>query len=252
MHVQVLVGTQAAAEEDVLLGRGQVAVLEEPFAVRGRVDRVVGLVALLRSTGELAHDDGLLRLVVALRVEMARLDNAGVRDVFVVVVHHRRALEVPDVEHLFFEVDGAPGQIAFGVVEVAVNGSGVNDRDVADDLALAVLVGLIEEVRVEPDLDVGVFGHLLDPRRVAVGRQALVLVVEVPVVVVVAHRKAGDDARGQVLRIRLPLLAGVVLDERLVERAADQLDALVVQVLRIGACELAGLFLDQFLGLPGG
>ena len=121
-------------------------------------------------------------------------------DVVVVVVHHGRALEVPDVEHFFFEVDGAPGQVAFGVVEVAVHGAGVDDRDLADDLVLAVLVGLVEEVRVEPDLDVGVFRHLLDPRRVAVGRQALVLVVEVPVVVVVAHRKAGDDAGGQVLR----------------------------------------------------
>ena len=43
-----------------------------------------------------------------------------------------------------------------------------------------------------------------------------------------------------------------MLDERLVERPSDQLDALVVQVLRIGACQFAGLFLDQFLRLAGG
>ena len=57
---------------------------------------------------------------------------------------------------------------------------------------------------------------------------------------------------GRSFGIRLPLLAGVVLDERLVERPADQLDALVVQVLRIGARQLAGLLLDQLLRLPGG
>ena len=47
----------------------------------------------------------------------------------------------------------------------------------------------------------------------------------------------------------LPLLAGVVLDERLIQGAADELDALVVQVGRIGAGQLARLLFNQGLGL---
>jgi hypothetical protein len=42
-----------------------------------------------------------------------------------------------------------------------------------------------------------------------------------------------------------------VLDERLVEGAADELDALVVEVLRVRPGQLPGLLLDQRPGLAG-
>ena len=100
-------------------------------------------------------------------------------------------------------------------------------------------------------MDARVVDHALHPRGVPVRGQALPRVPEIAVVVVEAHRQAVDDARGQVLRVGLPLLARVVLDERLVQRAADQRDALVVEVLRVGAGQLAGLLLDERPGLGG-
>ena len=90
---------------------------------------------------------------------------------------------------------------------------------------------------VEPDLDVGVVGHLRQPRGVAVDRQALVGVVEVPVVERVPHREAGDDRGGQLGGVGLPLLGGVALDERLVERPADQRDRLLLEVGGLGGVE---------------
>ena len=81
-------------------------------------------------------------------------------------------------------------------------------------------------------MDARIVDHALHPGGVAVRGQALPRVPEIPVVVVEAHRQAVDDARGQVLRIGLPLFARVVLDERLVQRTADQRNALVVEVLR--------------------
>ena len=66
-------------------------------------------------------------------------------------------------------------------------------------------------------------------------------VIEIAVVIGVAHGQARDDRSGQVLGIGLPLLAGVILDEGLVQRAPDEADALVIEVLRILAGQLAGL-----------
>ena len=100
-------------------------------------------------------------------------------------------------------------------------------------------------------MDARIVDHALHPRGVAVGRQALPRVPEVAVVVVEAHRQAVDDARGQVLRIGLPLLARIVLDERLVQGTANQRDAFVVEVLRILAGQLAGLPGHERPGLGG-
>ena len=46
VHVKVLVGAQASAEEHVLLSASEFAVLKEHFAVSAGVDGVVGFVAL--------------------------------------------------------------------------------------------------------------------------------------------------------------------------------------------------------------
>ena len=148
------------------------------------------------------------------------------------------------------EVDRAPLEVAELIVEVTVHRARVHHRHARGlERGLVVRLGFVEEVDAELHGDARVVDHLLHPRGVAVGGQALPRVLEVAVVVVEAHRQAVDDARWQVLRIGLPLLARVVLDERLVQGTADELDALVVEVLRIGAGQLARLLLDQGLGL---
>ena len=155
------------------------------------------------------------------------------------------------VAHLF-EVHGAPFELAQVVVEVTVHRAGVDDRHARfEQRLLVVRLGFVEEVGVERDFDARVSDHLLEPCGVAIGGQALPRVFEVAVVVVEAHRQALDDARRQFARVGLPLLGGVVLDERLVQRAPDERNALVVEIRRIGARELTGLLLDQRLGFGG-
>ena len=87
VHVQILVGAQAAAEEDLVLaglGSGKLAVTLEHLAVFGGVDRIVDLVVILSEAGVFLDDDGLVIAVVALRMEVTELVDAGVRDVRIV------------------------------------------------------------------------------------------------------------------------------------------------------------------------
>ena len=56
---------------------------------------------------------------------------------------------------------------------------------------------------------------------------------------------------GRSLRIGLPLLGGVVLEEGLEEGATNQGDTLIVQVLRVGTSQLTSLLSDERLCLCG-
>jgi hypothetical protein len=97
-----------------------------------------------------------------------------------------------------------------------------------------------------------VVGHPLQPRGVPVDRQALVGVAEPAVVERVAHRQPRDDVGAEFGRVGLPLLGGVALDERLIERAADQGDRLLLEVGRVLGVDLGGLLGDQRARLVGG
>ena len=155
------------------------------------------------------------------------------------------------VTHLL-EIDRAPLELAQRVVEIAVDRTRIHHRHAGRGQSrLVVRLGPVEEVGLQGHMDARIVDHALHPRGVAVGRQALPRVLEIAVVVVEAHRQAVDDARWQVLRIGLPLLARVVLDERLVQGAADQRNALVVEVLGILARQLAGLLGHERLGFGG-
>src|SRR5690606_40025411 len=89
-------------------------------------------------------------------------------------------------------------QLALGEVEVAVQRAGVDDGYPPDEV-----VPEVEEVGAETDLDVCVVGHPLEPCGVAVDRQSLERVAEVPVVEGVPHREPGDDLSGQFQRVGL-------------------------------------------------
>ena len=248
MHVVILVRAQTTAEHGPRLGLRELLVFRVQLLVRGRVDRIVRLVPTLGETAVLLPHHRFVRvlLVAAFRVEVLELDRAGVRHVRVGEVHHRAAEMVALVVPYFLEVHGPPLQLAERVAEVAVHRTRVHDRHARRRQRLPVVrLGSVEEVRLQGHVDARVVDHAPHPRGVPVRGQALPRVAEVPVVVVEAHRQAADDARGQVLRIGLPLLARVVLDERLVQGTADQGNALVVQVLRVRARQLARLLLDQ-------
>ena len=198
------------------------------------------------------HDDRLAGKVGALGVEVLELEHPGPRDVLVVGVDHTGALVVVDVHGLLLEVHGAPRKPTLGIAEVLVHRAGVYDRHLALVVGLTEVVGVGEPVGVEPHLDVGVVGHPGQPGGVAVDRQALVGVVEVAVVEGVTHREASDDVGAQLGGVGLPLLGGVALDERLVERSADQADRLLLEVGGVLGGDLAGLLGDERPGLVGG
>ena len=255
VHVEVLVRAQAAAEEDVIvlgLGRRALAVGLEHGAVLRGVDRVIRLVAGLGEAGVLLHDDRLIGwvLIRALRVEVTELVDAGVIHVRIVVVHDRGALEVAGRQNLEVKIERAPTELALGVVEVAVKGAGVDDGCVR--IGGTDVVANFEPVSIEADLDVLVVGHRVQPRGKAIDGQTLVGVIEVTVVEGVAHGQARDIAGRQLLRIGLPLLRGVVTDEGLVERTADERDSLLFEVVGFLRGELAGLLGDERAGLVWG
>ena len=252
MHVVILVRAQTAAEHGPRLGLRELLVPRVQRLVGLRVDRIIRLVATLGETAVLLPHHGPVRVLrsPALRVEVLELDRARVRHVRVGEVHHRASEMVALVVTHLPEVHRAPLQLAERVVEVAVHRTRVHHRHARRGQGLPVVrLGLVEEVGPEGHVDARIVDHALHPGGVPVRGQALPRVPEIPVVVVEAHRQAVDDARGQVLRIGLPLLARVVLDERLVQRTADQRNALVVEVLRIRARQFAGLALDQGLRL---
>src|ERR1700728_4298705 len=118
VHIEVLVGAQAPAEEHARLPLRHLPVIQQPRAVRPRVDRVVRLVAAAGQARVLTHDHCLvLRVPIALRVEMPELVDTGERHILVGVVHDRRPLEVARGEHLHVEIERAPAQVARSVSE---------------------------------------------------------------------------------------------------------------------------------------
>ena len=164
------------------------------------------------------------------------------------VVHDGAALVVGHVHDLGLEVEGTPAELAGLVVEVAVDRTRVDNRDLPDGRGLRERRGSIEEVHARMHGDTRVIDHVRDPRAVAVEGQALVAVLEVAVLVGEAHGQARDDGCGQFARIRLPLLGRVPRDEGVVEGAADQANRLLLEVAGF-ARDLGGLLLNERAGL---
>ena len=102
-----------------------------------------------------------------------------------------------------------------------------------------------EEIGIQPHLNIRVRCHTLQPGSVTAHRQPLILVVKVAVVIGVTHRQSGNNGGRQLLRRGLPLLSGVVLNECLIQRAPNQRNALIVEVLRISTGQLPGLFSNK-------
>src|SRR5690625_1739456 len=82
VHVQVLIGTQASAEEHVIFTRflrSECSVLLQHLAVFRSVDWVIRLIALFCRAGVFLHNDGLIRWILrlALTTEVAGLVAVG-------------------------------------------------------------------------------------------------------------------------------------------------------------------------------
>ena len=152
------------------------------------------------------------------------------------------------VAHLV-EVNRAPSELAVAVIEQAIDGTGIEGIDESERLAGAYGVLVVLIVDIEADCDTRRRGHVLEPLVVAVLRKSLVGGGEVAVVVVEADGQARDDVGGELGRISLPLLRRVVADECVEEGLADQLLALLIEVLRLDIGVFTGLALNLRLRL---
>src|SRR5262249_29689033 len=103
--------------------------------------------------------------MIAFRVEMPELVDAGEGHLLVGIIDDGGALEVGDVMHLALEVDSAPAQVAATIAEEAVDWSRIDD-----ELPRSNTIGDVEIVDAELDLDLRMLEHPAEDRRVAVGR----------------------------------------------------------------------------------
>ena len=241
LETVVLVLAQAAAENDLLFGLGQLLILGVECAVLVVIHGVVRLVAGLPLGGILAADDGLGQVIavfVLAELEPLVLDDAGPRGLAVGVVDGSVALEIRLVQQFVLKADRAVFQCAQLVVKVGIDGAGVDDF-----VRQGVQFGLVFEiVGVQADLDAvqQVGNHL----GVTAEGNALVQGVEVVVVEGQAHGQALDDESGQILAVTPPLFLGVALDEFLVDVTTNEGDSLFFQILWF-----MGDFLAQLLDL---
>ena len=102
-------------------------------------------------------------------------------------------MKIRGVDDLAFKVQGPPGQRAELVVEIAIEGAGVNDARLADDLRLGVGVRLVEKVVAGEDLNVLMVGEALEPRGVTIEGQSLVGIAKITVIVGETHRESRND-----------------------------------------------------------
>ena len=75
---------------------------------------------------------------LALGVQVPELVDARERDIGICVVHHRRSLEISCRQHLGLEIQRAPAEIPVQVAKVPIQRAGIDDRDLANYLGLAV------------------------------------------------------------------------------------------------------------------
>jgi len=173
--------------------------------------------------------------------EVLVLGDASERHLLVAVVHDGCALEVT-VDDELFEVERAIAEPTEVIVEERVERAAPNH-----------MVVLRRRRRVEPstqgDLNAGVIQNRLDDRRVSIGRDGLVGMIEVRVLVVEPKRQPFQNRSRQRSGRHAPLFAGVSLEEEFVEPAADHGQRLLFEVLglvpqleRLGAG-------DELLGL---
>jgi len=250
VHVVVFVFAEATAEDDILLFFAKCLILREESLIFGIIDGVIGLHAWLPFGGIFAGDDGLGLVVDGLAevFEVLVLDDAGVGSVGVGVVHYGVALVVRGVEGLRFESYRTVLEGAVAEVEVLVYAAGV-DYCVGE----FVQAGFIFQI-VYARADFYAFQHLANQGVIATDGDALVEVVEVVVVEDEPDGEAADDGCGEFGAGPAPLLAGVALDQLLVDVAAHQEECLLFQVAGLGdACICHGLdgfgFLLVYFGL---
>ena len=248
-HIVILILGQAATEDDAGFGIGQGLVLLVEGGVCFVIHGIEGLAAFGPFGGVFAGDDGNGLGVDGISevFEMLVLDDAGVGDVALGVVHHSATLVVGGIEHLVLEGNGAVFELAEAVAIELINLAGEDDFI---GQGFPVLTAG-EEILVHAAVNTRQqrLGELV----VAADGYALVGIVEVVVIIHQAHGEAADDEGGQLGAGAAPLFFGIAFDEFFVNITPHEAEGLLLQVARLGnplLCHGGGHLLPLFIN-PG-
>ena len=145
VHIVVAILGKATTEDGgTLLCQGTIFIGK--MAVFLVIYRVIWLCTRLPLGWVLASDDGML--CRAATIEVAVLDNAGIRGLAVGEVHNRNTLIVRNIQLFMFKAQGAILEFAIAVVEVAVNLARI-DNFIGNALPM---LAIIEEVALKLDI----------------------------------------------------------------------------------------------------
>lgn len=243
VHVVVTVAAQAAAEEHLRPGAGQLLIPGQQSLVLFVVDGIIGLLPRLPGGGVLPGEDGFL---LGAKLEVLVLDNTGVGHLPGGVVHHGAALVIGAVPHLSLKTEGTVFQGAVAIVEEPVDGAGVHG------FPGGVRVGGCKAFIGGGEEHIAARKQPLHQGVVPLQGDALMGVGEVVVVKGKAQGHPLQDEGGQLFAVPSPLLLRVALDELLVDVVPHQLQGLLLQVLGLLNGVAGRLALDLRLGLGGG
>src|SRR5579875_3854247 len=104
MHVKVLIRTEPAAEEDVVLASGQPIVGREQLAVTGGIHWIVRLIAAAGKTRIFTADEGPARWIMSFGMQMFKLVDTCIRHVLISVVNDGCTLVVLGRQRLALKV----------------------------------------------------------------------------------------------------------------------------------------------------
>ncbi|MNJ51213.1 hypothetical protein D3C77_465110 [compost metagenome] len=150
------------------------------------------------------------------------------------------------MQHLRFKLQAPIFEHAVFVIEILVDHAGIHDFLGA----LEPFFFAIKKIDVQLHLDA--FQHLLDNRPITADRNALIAVIEVVVVIGEADGEAFDDEGRQVFGRSPPLLLGIAFDQFFVYIGSDERNRLFLQVSRLGDASGLPLLLDFKLGFVRG
>ena len=177
---------------------------------------------------------------------MLVLDDPGIRRLPVRVIDDRVPLEIIRVQDLRLKPQAAVLEPAEPVTEIAVYGSHIDHL-----FCQGVVFFLILQI-IRTQTHLTACKQLVNDHIIAAHGDPLVQIVEIIVVVGIAHREALDDKRRKVLTFPSPLLFRIALDQLLVDMGPNQADGLLLQVFGLALYDLSLFLYDLFCLLRRG
>ena len=211
VHIVILVSGETTEKGDVVFCCSESSVAGiEGFGIGSR-NWIIRFCAGGEIFGVFFHDGRYGR---ALTGSVFDFYDAGER-IFVWIVHLHGGLEILHLMGFSLEAKGTIRECAKLMVEILVDGAGINKMSVVNFLVE------IAEICIEEEVDMGVGKHILDEAGVATLGERLEFLGEVAVVPIGADGDASTNGTIKVARMAFPLFEGIIFKKLLVELGAD-------------------------------